>query len=155
MYNWWKFVHIAGAFAFLTAHGVSVFVSFRVRKERDRDKIRELLTLSGATVLWMYVSLAVLVGAGVIGGFQGHWWGQRWIWYAIGVLVVTIGVMGGVARPYYQGIKEATTMRPSGAPRVSDDDLAKRLQSARPLWIMAVGFGGLLAILWLMVFKPS
>jgi hypothetical protein len=33
------------------------------------------------------VFLHVLV-AGVIGGFMGAWWGEGWIWAAIGVLLV-------------------------------------------------------------------
>ena len=46
MYNWWVFLHIAGVFAFLTAHGVSVGVAFKLRRERDPQRILALNELS-------------------------------------------------------------------------------------------------------------
>jgi uncharacterized membrane protein len=59
-----------------------------------------------------------------------------------------------VARPYYRRVAEATELRPSGVPRVSDEDLALRLTSRIPTVIALLGFGGLAVILWLMIFKP-
>jgi hypothetical protein len=46
LYQWMVFLHIAGVFAFLVAHGVSVGVAFRVRLERDPKRIMALLDLS-------------------------------------------------------------------------------------------------------------
>ena len=74
-----------------------------------------------------------------------------WRW---GVLVAISVAMFVVARPYYRAIAEATELRPSGVPRVSDEDLAARLQSPTPTVVALLGFGGLLVILWLMIFKP-
>ena len=153
-YNWWKFVHVAGVFGFLLAHGASVSALFRLRKERDREKIRQLIQFSGSTIRLFYISLLVLVIGGVVAGLQGHWFSQQWIWEAIGVLVVVSVAMFVIARPYYRQIAEATELRPSGVPRVSDEDLAARLQSPIPTIVALLGFGGLLVILWLMIFKP-
>ena len=153
-YRWWVFLHLAGVFGFLLAHGASVSVLFRLRKERDREKIRELLQFSGSTVRLFYVSLLVLVIGGVGAGLQAHWFKQKWIWEAIGVLVVVTVAMIVVARPYYRRIAEATELRPSGVPRVSDEDLATRLKSSTATIVALLGFGGLLVILWLMIFKP-
>ena len=153
-YNWWKFVHLAGVFGFLLAHGASVSALFRLRKERDRVKIRELIQFSGSTIRLFYVSLLVLVVGGVVAGLQGHWFSQQWIWEGIGVLVVVSVAMVVIARPYYRKIAEATELRPSGVPRVSDEDLAARLASPTPTVVAVVGFAGLLVILWLMIFKP-
>lgn len=154
-YRWWVFVHLTGVFGFLLAHGVSVTVLFRLRKERDRDRIRELISLSGSTILWFYASLAVLLAGGIGAGLKQSWFKQRWIWISIYVLVGVSAVMFGMARPYYKRISEALALRPSGAPRVSDEDLATRLVSPVPVWTAGLGFGGLLAILWLMIFKPA
>lgn len=157
MYQWWKFLHIAAAFVFVMTHGVSAAVSYRLIKERDRERIRELLTFSGSMVLPTYISLALVVVAGIFtaNAIPGAgYWKQKWIWLSIGVLVVTIGVMGSLARTYYQGIKEAIGMRPSGVPRVSDADLDQRLRSPKAHVIATVGYLGLGAIVWLMVFKP-
>ena len=70
------------------------------------------------------------------------------------MLVVVSVAMFVVARPYYRAIAEATELRPSGVPRQSDEDLALRLQSPTPGIVALLGFGGLLVILWLMIFKP-
>ncbi|MGZ4142426.1 MAG: hypothetical protein ACXVQY_07930 [Actinomycetota bacterium] len=153
-YQWWVFAHLTGVFGFLLAHGASASVLFRLRKERDRAKIRELIAFSGSTIRLFYVSTVVLVAGGVAAGLQGHWFGQKWIWLAIGVLVVTTVLMIVIARPYYRRVSEATELRPSGVPRVSNEDLAMRLRSATPVVVALLGFGGLAAILWLMIFKP-
>ena len=153
-YQWWVFLHLAGVFGFLLAHGASVSALFRLRKERDREKIRQLIQFSGSTVRLFYISLLVLVVGGVGAGLQAHWFKQKWIWEAIGVLVVVTLLMFFIARPYYRRIAEATELRPSGVPRVSDEDLALRLQSPIPIIVALLGFGGLAAILWLMIFKP-
>src|SRR5690242_2789254 len=47
-YRWWVFIHLAGVFMFLLAHGASVSALFRLRKERDREKIRQLIQFSGS-----------------------------------------------------------------------------------------------------------
>jgi uncharacterized membrane protein len=159
-YRWWVFIHLAGVFGFLLGHGASVSVLFRLRKERNRDKIRELLQFSGSTVRLFYVSLLVLVVGGVGAGLgigtsvKPGYFSQKWIWEAIGVLAVVTVAMIAVARPYYRRIAEATELRPSGVPRVSDEDLATRLTSKTPAAVALLGFGGLLVILWLMIFKP-
>jgi hypothetical protein len=153
-YRWWVLVHLIGVFGFLLAHGVSTTVLFKVRKERDRDKIRSLLQLSGSTVLPAYMSLLVLLIGGVAGAFQVHFWGFKWIRLSLGILIVAILLMGGIARPYYVKIKEATALRPSGAPRISDEELAAKLSSPVPVAIAVIGFVSLLSILYLMVFKP-
>ena len=153
-YQWWVFIHLAGVFGFLLAHGASVSALFRIRKERDREKIRQLIQFSGSTVRLFYISLLVLVIGGVAAGLQLHWFKQKWIWEAIAVLVVVTLLMFVIARPYYRRVAEATELRPSGVPRVSDEDLALRLQSPIPIVVALLGFGGLAAILWLMIFKP-
>jgi len=153
-YRWWVFIHLAGVFGFLLAHGASVSALFRLRKERDREKIRQLVQFSGSTIRFFYISLVVLVVGGVGAGLQAHWFKQKWIWEAIVVLVVVTVLMFIVARPYYRRVAEATELRPSGVPRVSDEDLALRLKSATPVVVALLGFGGLAAILWLMIFKP-
>jgi hypothetical protein len=38
-YNWVVFVQVAGAFAFLLAHGVSAGVALRLREERELPRI--------------------------------------------------------------------------------------------------------------------
>src|SRR5438309_12127612 len=102
MYRYWFTLHILGVFAFLSCHGVSMFVMYRVRRLGvDREKIAELIAFNGTTVRPMYVSLAVLVVAGFVAGVQGQWLNDWWIWIAVVILVVTTGLMTAIAKPYF------------------------------------------------------
>ena len=153
-YSWWKFLHVAGVIAFVSFHGVSMTAALRVRKERDRVKIATMLQLSGSSLMGMYVSLLWLVVFGVVAGIQGGFWNDGWFWIAIGLLVLAVGEMSAVARPYYQRVKEAVEVRPSGVPRRSDEELEEILRSPVALWNAVFGTAILLAITWLMIFKP-
>jgi uncharacterized membrane protein len=147
-------LHILGVATFLAAHGVSMWVAFKVRGERDRTRIETLLQLSGSSVALMYAGLLVLLIGGVIAGFAGHWWSFGWIWLAVGLLVMISVVMLGVSSPYYKRIKEAVKLRPSGVPRVSDEELDELLRARAPLVAAWIGVATLAAIIWLMVWKP-
>jgi hypothetical protein len=59
-----------------------------------------------------------------------------------------------LGRTYFRRIRAAVGMRPSGAPMVSDEELAELLRSGRGAAVAVVGFAGIVVILWLMVFKP-
>ena len=64
-------------------------------------------------------------------------------------------LMAALARPYFAKVKTACEVRPSGVPRHSDEELTEILTSSRAHAISLVGAVGLLAILYLMVFKPG
>ena len=154
-YQWWKFLHVAGVLGFVLAHGVSVLMSFRMRTETDRARIRWYKEFSGASVTTMYASLVILLVGGVVAGFQGHWWGGWWIWASIVILVLEVAYMSAVTGPFYRRLMAATEMRPSGVPRKSDEELAQLVRSPIPIATAVIGFGGLLIITWLMIFKPG
>jgi uncharacterized membrane protein len=153
-YSWWKFLHVAGVIAFVSFHGVSMVAALRVRKERDRVRIATVLQLSGSSLIGMYVSLAWLITFGVVAGIQGDFWNDGWFWISIGLLVLAVGEMSAVGRPYYERLKEAVEVRPSGVPRRSDEELEEILSSPVALWNAVFGAAVLLAITWLMIFKP-
>jgi hypothetical protein len=160
-YPWLVFTHVLGAFGFAVSHGVSAFAAFRLRAERDRGRIEGLLDLSSVSLALLYVSLLVLLAAGITAGFVGDWWDEAWIWISIGILAVVLVVMWAVASPYYMGLRKdlgrgGREPRPGDAPVVplTDEELVRRLQSSRPYWLAAVGGIGLVAIIGLMVVKP-
>ena len=123
-------------------------------------------SLAPVIVAGMYRSgcslVASLLAAGAVdmGGYQltphedGGFWDDGWFWISVGLLVVAVLEMGAVARPYYQRVKEAVEIRPSGVPRRSDEELAEILRSPAALWNAIFGFSVLLVITWLMIFKP-
>jgi len=156
MYRWWVFLHIIGVAGFLLAHGVSMYVLFQVRAVNlDRGKILGLVTLSGATTMPMYVSLLLLLVGGIAAGVSGQWFSFWWIWLSLVVLVLTTAGMYAVAKPYFERLKAACEVRPSGVPRVSDEELRQILNGPATGAISAIGGIGLLIILYLMVFKPG
>jgi amino acid transporter len=154
-YNWWKFLHVVGVLGFVMFHGVSIVVAFRLRKERDRVRIAELLQFSGSSVLGMYVSLGVLILFGVIAGFALDWWRFWWIWISLGILVATLVEMWALARPYYQQLKDAIQLRPSGVPRKSNEELDQLLRSRVSTFTAVWGIAALVVITWLMIWKPD
>ena len=153
-WQWWLLLHLAGVLAFVGAHGVSMFVMFRIRGERDRQRIAGLITFSGTTTKPMYVGLVILTVGGVGAGLTLHLFSQWWLWIAIAILLITIGLMTGLAKPYFRRITAACEVRPSGVPRVSDEELSQLLRSGEATVISVVGIVGLLSILYLMIFKP-
>jgi hypothetical protein len=153
-YTWWKFLHVAGVIAFVMFHGVSMMVALQLRSERDRGRIATMTQLSGSSLRGMYVALVWLIVFGVIAGIQGEWWNDGWFWISVGLLVVAIAEMSAVARPYYERVKEAIEVRPSGVPRRSDEELDEILRSPIGLWNTVFGIAVLAAIAWLMIFKP-
>jgi uncharacterized membrane protein len=147
---WWRYLHIAGAFGFLAAHGVAIAVALRLRRERDPARCRAILDLSRSSRPWMYASLVVLIVAGVIRGTQLHAWSQGWIWAALLLLVAMLVAAVPLAVPYYIRVRRAVAEDAGTDPA----ELERLLRSPRPLVILWVETAGLAVILWLMVFRP-
>ncbi|MGH3452685.1 MAG: hypothetical protein ACRDQW_18680 [Haloechinothrix sp.] len=153
-YQWWVFLHIAGVFVFLVAHGVSIGVSMRLRQERDPKRIMALLDVSSSSISGLYVGLVLLLAGGVVAGFVGDWWGQGWIWVALGTLVAVMVLMYAMATNYYKRLRLIVGAMADGSEAVSDERLAELLAGPRPVVLAVLGSGGLLFILYLMLFKP-
>ena len=148
------FLHVVSVVAFVAFHSVSMVVLFRIRKERNRARILELVSLSGETTLPMYISLGAIVLSGVFAAFTYSAWGRAWLWIAIVVLLLMVALMTAVAKPYFERVKTGCAMRPSGVPRVSDEELGEILGGRTPFTIAAIGIGGFVLILYLMIAKP-
>jgi hypothetical protein len=158
LYPWLVFLHIGGAFLFVMAHGVSAVVAFRLRAERDANRMVALLDLSATSVGVMYIGLLLLLVAGIIAAINRNWFSQGWPWAAIGVLVLVTAAMYLLASRYYAAVREALGLpsmnnKEPGAARPVED-VIRMLDSRRPEQIAAVGIAGLLIILWLMILKP-
>ena len=154
------FLHVAGAFLFVLAHGASMLVAFRLRKEQDRERIAALFDLSSLGIGVMYLGLLIMLLAGIAAGFIGGFWGRGWIWASIGILVLVAVAMYAMGTAYYGRLRVAAgaDVPPQIASRYDPPPTAEELSqlatSSRP-WILAgIGGVGLIAILWLMLFKP-
>ncbi|HZB78401.1 MAG TPA: cupredoxin domain-containing protein [Actinomycetota bacterium] len=155
MHRWWVFLHIAGAFGFLMAHGVSVYVTLRLPKEAEPARVSQLLELSASSVGFMWNSIGVLLLGGIAAGFTGRFWGQGWIWAAIIVLVVVMAAMYAMGTTWAKRLRTISGAMAGGTEAVSGAQFEEILRSKRPYTIAAIGFVGLLVLLWLMIFQPT
>jgi len=159
--GWLRFLHVAGAFAFVAGHGVSIFVAYQIRHERDRARLAALLDLSARSLTTAGIGLLILFVSGIVSGVVLGSFGRAWIWVAIVLLVVIAGTMTPVGGAYLGQVRTALGQRgravkpkdPDPVP-MSDGDLAALLDSRRPEALLLIGGGGFLVILWLMMFRP-
>jgi 4-hydroxybenzoate polyprenyltransferase len=143
MYRWIVLIHIASVLGLLLVHPVTV--AFHLKDERDDGRIRELLevTEAASTLRWIFFGLTL--ASGIVLGFLGSWWGTAWIWAAFAIFVA-IGVVMNV----YGG---RTIDRI--ADTHDDADMERLLGRFNPMILAVTGTGGLLVILYLMLFKPT
>lgn len=154
LYRWLLFGHILAAFSLLLNHGVSMYVLYAIRGQTDRRKILDLITLSGRSILPMYISIGLIVVFGFLLALELNVLSEWWIWLSVLILLVVIGLMTATAKPYFARVKAACELRPSGVPRVSDEELQQILRSGTAHTITAIGAVGLVVIIYLMIFKP-
>lgn len=159
--GWIVFVHVLGAFAFAAGHGVSMFVAFQIRRERQRDRLEALLDLSAWSLGLAGVGMLVLLVAGILAGIVLGSWDRAWIWISLVLFIVVGGAMTPLGSGYFTRARLALGQRtrsvkasdPDPVP-VSDEELDRILESKRPELLLAVGAGGFVVILWLMMFRP-
>jgi len=146
LYVWLKFLHLVGLGAFLFGHGISAGASFVLRRPLPDAARAALLQLSIRAYAGAGPGLLLLIVTGVWMGFLGSWWRTGWIWAAIVVLVATAVAMSAQSVPYHKA-RDAVVKNVEG-------ELETELKRARPVLLAVVGTVGLVALLFLMVFKP-
>ncbi len=161
VYPWLMFVHIAGLMTFVMGHGASAMVAFRLRGEREPDRIGALLELSSASLGIAYLGLLLLLASGIAAGFNGGHWDRWWIWISLALLLVILGAMYPMGSGYYAKVRHAVGMKAYSDPRdapppppATAGELEALLVSPRPWILLAIGGGGILVILWLMLMQP-
>ena len=145
LYAWLKFFHLAGLTLFLFGHGVSSGASLALRGAVS-GQTRQLLVLSQRSAIFYYPGLLVVVITGVWMAFVGSYWSRGWVWAAIVILVLTMGAMGALARPYYKA-RDA-------AGKSDQEELGRALSQARPILLAWIGAVALVLLVGLMVLKP-
>jgi hypothetical protein len=162
VYQWIVFVHIGSALVFMLSHGASASVAFRLRKERDENRIRALLDISAASYLGLSLSLLAVLGSGVALGILGGWWQLAWFWTSLALFFAITFVMTPMMAVPYNKLRVALGVDlPMGRKwlgpdedRPKPEDVEDILASAYPVAAAWIGVVGILVILWLMVFKP-
>ena len=136
-------------------------MSFRLRKERNPERLRALLDLSRSSYTIKIIGFLWLLATGSILGGLGGWWQQAWFWVALGALFAITFVMTPLVATKYNKLRRALGLRVSyqsrkeqSAPPPAEAEIDSILSKARPLTVAAIGIGGIAFILWLMMFKP-
>jgi 4-hydroxybenzoate polyprenyltransferase len=143
VYRWIVFIHIASVLGLLLVHPVTV--AFHLKEERDDTRIRELLEVSEAASTLRWVFFWLTVASGVVLGFMGSWWGSAWIWAALVVFLLIAVVMNRYGGRTIDEIADTK----------DDAEMERLLSRFRPGILAVSGTGGLLLILYLMLFKPT
>jgi hypothetical protein len=144
LYSWLLFFHLGGLGVFLFSHGITAGSALALRGP-VQPGTRKLLHLSQVSNFASNPALLVVIVTGVWMAFVGHWWGRAWPWVAVAVLVVVLGAMFWIARPYYMARDAATQ---------GDEVVSDRLGKTRPIAAFWIGGVGVLVLVFLMVLKP-
>ncbi len=156
MYQWVVYLHVLGLFWFLMAHGVSLYVAFRVQRETDIHAVQALLGLSARAAMASLIGLIVLLLAGVAAAFMGNWWSQGWIWVSLGLFVLIWASMSIFTGPAFRRARMAAGF--TGPTTINESAVSEKMPEAiaalRPWLPTVIGGVGLAIILWLMMLKP-
>ena len=159
--RWLIFLHVLSALTFYMAHGTSVAMAFKIRKETDFIRIRAMLDLSWSTMILMGVSFLIMGLTGIIMPFMIHIWNKIWIWASIVLMLFVFIYMAMfnetsykqlrrlVGLPYMKGGKELPAEPPS-----SPEEVAALLKKTSVTGLVVIGYVIPAIVLWLMVFKP-
>jgi len=159
--RWLIFLHVLSALTFYMAHGTSVAMAFKIRKETDFTRIRAMLDLSNSTMITMGMAFLVMGLTGLILPFMIHIWNRGYIWVSI-VLMLFVAIYMAVfivthymelrrlvGLPYRKGSKELPAEPPS-----SPEEVAALLKKTSVTGLVVVGYVIPAFVLWLMIFKP-
>lgn len=152
----WFWLHIVGTVGFIAVHGEQAIAMFRIRGARDdRAAIEALTERSKAKTARSYAALGVIVVSGTAAGIHRSEFGAPWVWAAIVVLLVTVGLMSVTATPWMKRLRYGCTRWADGTYAMDDQELARTVQGPVPVIVAATGTVGLLIILFLMFAKPG
>ncbi|HEX9609408.1 MAG TPA: DUF2269 family protein [Candidatus Limnocylindria bacterium] len=157
------FIHAASILLFFIAHGASMAVGFRLKRERDPAGARALLDLSSWAMGWPTAITATIgVLAGIAAGIMGGWFGELWIWISLVLFVAVTGSMTPMAASRLRAVRAAAGTAPINpfsrvqppAPEANPAELSRLLDEWNPIPVALLGLIAFLVILWLMLFKP-
>lgn len=156
------FTHVASILLFFIAHGVSMAVAFRIKRETDPARVRAVLDLSSWAVGWpMSVPVAIGFFAGIAAGIMGGWFGQLWLWVSLVLFLAVTFAMTPLAAMRLTPIRTAAGVPPKvkkGQPpspgAVDAAEMTRLIAAWQPWPIALLGLGSFLFILWLMFYKP-
>lgn len=159
--GWLVALHVLSAFGFVLVHGGSTFAALRLRHESDPARVRAVLELSGTSLAWMWVPLALLLASGALLAAVEHTWRAAWVWGSAVVFLALWGAMAALGGAPLRAMRRAAGydfVRGKGLVLAREADVAEleRLRAGFRAGLLAgVGFVGLAILAWLMVARPG
>jgi hypothetical protein len=161
LYPWIVIGHVFFVIVAFGAHGTSAFAMFQARRETDRARLAAVLDLSGTSLATAGVGLIVALLLGIGAAVMGGHFGRLWPWAAIGVVILTFGVMTPVGANPMTDLRKALGLpgrgdKPGAPPRQpgTDEEVQAAQARLRPTLLSIVGIGALAILVWLMEAKP-
>jgi hypothetical protein len=157
MYIWIVYLHIVVIFIFLIQHAAEIWVSFKLREQKEPEGIFATYAfMPNNNVRNLRITYSLIIITGITAGFITTLWRQGWMWTALGVMIVIWIVMKRVSSIYLyavDAIAEHALKNREDASAVAKfrSDLKAR-REPEILTVTSV-IGGAI-ILWLMMFKP-
>lgn len=161
LYGWVVFSHIVTVILAFAAHGVSAWVIFRLRAERDRTRLLAILDLSSSALTAAGILLLITVVLGITAAIMGGHFAKFWPWAAIIVLVIAFGSMTPLAAIPMNKVRAVLAVakpgdisgRPVGTSG-TDEELTVALAAIRPEVPAVIGVAAIVLLAWLMRAKP-
>ena len=158
---WLVFLHVLSAFTFFLSHGASVAMAFRIRSEKNFERIGAMLDLSGSTIEVMFISFLAMSITGLIMPFILKIWDKGWVWTSIVLMVIVVVEMGLMNNKRYKHLRRMVGLpymiggkHFDPEPPANQEDVEAQLKKLRIEELVVVGYVIPMIVLWLMVFKP-
>jgi len=156
MYDSLRFLHLLSAMAYFLFHGAVASVTFALRRDPGPSKIEALSAVMVFAYRGAPIAGVVLVLTGILMGFLGRWWGDRWLWTSLGLLLMVGVLMNRLGKAYLnEGFPAARDRQVHTAPQARlGFPVVVRAFFLQPMFFAVTGLLGLAIVLWLMMFKP-
>jgi len=159
--QWLVFIHILASLTFFLAHGTSVAMAFKIRKETDLERIRAMLDLSGSTIMVLFFSFLAMGLSGLVLPFFFKFWGKGWVWTSIVLTSLVFFWMAFFNERAYKPLRKLVGLPYMvrnkdfpAEPPASPEEIRAHIQSINVHQLAIIGYGIPVVILWLMTFKP-
>lgn len=156
-------LHVLSAFLFVLVHGPSIAALLQLRKERELERVRGLLSVSRDWAGWSWAALMLLAGSGLALAAAQHAWRLPWVWGSALVLFGVSFTMSPLAARAFNEARYAAGLpwfdgrgvAPAGPVDPAALERALAAIRRRAPFIVGIGFVGLALLVWLMVARPS
>lgn len=161
-YQWMAWLHVLFGVLFFFSHGVSMATAFLLPREKNEERIRMLMDVTGISIAPLGISLLGLLITSIYMGSAAGWWRTGWWGFSFLIFLAMVVWMTWYGRKYYSPIRRALGQdymtgigkHNPAEPPLGMDEVQRLVAKTNPHLLATVGFLVTAALLWLMRFKP-